>query len=263
MKVQNGLDLTGKVAIVTGGAGLLGPTFAEALSECGAKVILADINKAKGVRIARDLSQKTGGDVFYHPADVTDKRSVQSLISAVIKKFRKIHILVNGAVGSGKNFYAPVEKYSLDDWNHVMAVNVGGAFISSQAVGEVMKKQKEGSIINIASIYGLVGADQRIYGRSGINSPAVYAASKGAIINLTRYLSVYWASYGIRVNCISPGGVYNRQDKKFVKKYSSRTPMGRMLDKDELKGAVAFLASSNSSYVTGHNLVVDGGWTAW
>ena len=143
-----------------------------------------------------------------------------------------------------------------------MAVNLNGAFLCSQIIGKEMVSQGAGVIVNIGSIYGLVGTDQSIYGESGINAPAVYSASKGGMINLTRYLATYWGNKGIRVNCLSPGGVENNQDSEFIKKYCLKTPLGRMAKPDDFKGALLFLCSKASSYMTGANLVVDGGWTA-
>lgn len=263
MSVNKNFSLRGKVAICTGGAGRLGPKVVEALAEAGAHVVLVDLDKRNGYKATKKLSKRFGKSVIFYHADVTNKSSVQDLVSFTARKFKKIDILVNAAMGMHKDYYGPVDSYSWDAWNHVMAVDVGGSFLCSRAVAKEMKKQQNGVIINFASIYGVVGADQRIYGESKINSPAVYAASKGAIISLTRYLAVYWAPYGIRVNAISPGGVFNNQNKDFVKNYRQRTPMARMLDSGELKGAIVFLASSAASYVTGHNLLVDGGWTVW
>lgn len=263
MNVQSDFLLKGKIAIVTGGAGLLGWDFCETLSEVGAHVILADCDAKKGAMVAQDISEKTQNSVLFRKADLTQPQSVRDLASSTFRRFGRIDILVNAAMGVPKRFYAPVETYRWQDWNEIMTVNAGGTFLSCQAVGKFMRKQRSGSIINIGSIYGVVAADQRIYGKSGINSPAVYAASKAAVIQLTKYLAVYWASYGIRVNCISPGGISNHQKKEFVKRYASRTPLGRMVDKEELRGALLYLVSDVSSAVTGHNLIVDGGWTAW
>lgn len=263
MKLQEKLSLKGKVALVTGGAGLLGPQFAEALSEFGARVILLDVDAKKGAKAVRQISKAFRSRVSFRQLDISNPGAVQEMVRETVRKYRHIDILINAAIGVGKNHFGPVEDYAWEDWNEVMKVTVGGTFLCTREVGKVMKKQGRGSIINIGSIYGVVGADQRIYGKSGINSPAVYAASKGAIINLTRYFAVYWASSGIRVNSLSPGGVWNRQDPSFVEKYASKAPLGRMLEKEELRGAVLFLASDASSYVTGHNLMVDGGWTAW
>lgn len=263
MKLQEKLSLKGKVALVTGGAGLLGPQFAEALSEFGAKVILLDIDDKKGAKAVRQISKAFRSRVCFRQLDISNPAAVQGMVQETVRKYRRIDILINAAIGVGKNHFGPVENYSWEDWNDVMKVTVGGTFLCTREVGKIMKKQGRGSIINIGSIYGVVGADQRIYGKSGINSPAVYAASKGAIISMTRYFAVYWAASGIRVNSLSPGGVWNRQDPSFVERYVSKAPLGRMLEREELRGAVLFLASDASSYVTGHNLMVDGGWTAW
>ncbi len=263
MSVQDKFSLKGKVAVITGGAGLLGPEIGTAFAEAGAQVVLVDRDESKGLKALKRVPKKLKSKVVFLSADVADKAAVQELFKQVTHSFKQVDILVNAAIGIGKNHFGPMENYSWDDWNHVMKITVGGTFLCSQTVAEIMKKQKSGVIINFGSIYGVVGADQRIYGDSGINSPAVYAASKGAIINLTRYLAVYLAPYGIRVNSVSPGGVWNNQPENFVKKYSERTPLGRMLKKEELPAAILFLASSASSHVTGHNLMVDGGWTAW
>ncbi len=263
MNVKGSFLLKNKVAIVTGGAGRLGPKFVEALAEAGAHVVLADFDEKRGRAAAKKAAKVAPGKVIFHALNVTDESSIKKLVDATVKRFKKIDILVNAAISVGKNFYSRVESYRWEDWNEVMVVNVGGTFLCSRAVASQMKKQKSGAIINIGSIYGVVAADPRVYGKSGINSPASYAASKGAVIHLTRYLAVYWAPYGIRVNAISPGGVFDHQEKRFIQKYSARTPMRRMLDRNELKGALVFLASKASSYMTGHNLLVDGGWTAW
>lgn len=259
MSVLEQFSLKNKVAVVIGGAGLLGPGIALALADCGAKVVIADIDEKKGLEVIK----KNAKEVSFIAVDLKKEGSINSLMKKVYQQFGRLDVLVNTAIAVGRNHFGKVENYSIEDWDDVMAVNVRGVFLACRSAAEYMKKQKSGSIINFGSIYGVVGADQRIYGDSGINSPAVYAAAKGGVINLTRYFAAYWAPYGIRVNAISPGGVFNEQDPGFVEKYSARTPMGRMLNKDELKGAVVYLASQASSYVTGHNLLVDGGWTAW
>lgn len=263
MKVLDQFSLNGKTALVTGGAGTIGPKFVEALAEAGADVVIADVNTARGHQAAKEISKATGSEVIFRKLDVSNKTQVLKLRDEINKKFKKLDILVNAAIGVGQKHFGPVESCSMDDWNHVMKITTGGTFLCTQVFGGDMANRGDGVILNFASIYGVVGADQRIYGKSGINSPAVYAASKGAIVSMTRYFAVYWAHKGLRVNCISPGGVYNGQAEEFVKKYSARTPMGRMLKSDELKGAVLYLTSPASSYVTGQNLLVDGGWTAW
>lgn len=256
--------LSEKVAVVTGGDGYLGKMFSRTLSAAGAEVYILDIDNESGQETAHSISKETGEKVSFLLADVADKRKTEALFDKIKANSGRIDILVNAAIGVGKNHFTTVENYSEEDWQHVMEVNVWGTLNCCNAAAEHMKSAGSGSIINIGSIYGMVGADQRIYGSSGINSPAVYAASKGAILNLTRYLAVYWGNHNIRVNSISPGGVFNHQSPEFIEKYNQKTPMGRMLQKEELAGALLFLATEQaSSSVNGHNLVVDGGLTAW
>lgn len=254
--------LDGKVAIVTGGAGLLGPEFGSALAEQGAIVVLVDVSEEKVVAAAHSLTS-FGGKTLGLRADITDPASVATMVNEVLAAFGKIDILVNGAAGRTPGFFAAFEEYALSDWNAVVSANLTGTFLCCQAVGRHMKQNGGGSIINTSSIYGVVAPDQRIYEGSSINTPAVYSASKAGVVGLSRYLSTYWAKDNIRVNTITPGGVFNHQDPAFVREYETRTPMGRMGRAHELRGAIVFLASDMGSYVTGHNLIVDGGWTAW
>tara|TARA_B100000029_G_scaffold234810_2_gene232041 strand:- start:1980 stop:2777 length:798 start_codon:yes stop_codon:yes gene_type:complete len=265
MDVKKLFDLTDKVVIITGAAGMLGSRYAFGLSNQGANVVLADINFTDCKNIEKEIRHSLNTDPFSIKLDLTKTKSIKSMISNVLKKYSKIDVLINNAAyqGNPKIRTAGFEKLSLDTWNQAIDVNLTGVFLCCQNVGQQMVKQKSGNIINIASTYGLVGPDQRIYGKSGQNSAAFYAATKSAILNLTRYLSAYWQGTGIRVNTFSPGGVENNQDHFFIKKYSSRTPMKRMAKKDEYVGSLIFLASDASSYMTGSNLIVDGGWTAW
>ena len=265
MDAKKLFDLSGKVVIITGAAGMLGSSYAYGLSRQGANVVLTDINFTKSKNIEKDIRDSLHTDPFSLKIDLTKIKSIKSMISNVLKKYSKIDVLINNAAyqGNPKIRTAGFEKLSLDTWNQAIDVNLTGVFLCCQNVGQQMVKQKSGNIINIASTYGLVGPDQRIYGKSGQNSAAFYAATKSAILNLTRYLSAYWQGTGIRVNTFSPGGVENNQDHFFIKKYSSRTPMKRMAKKDEYVGSLIFLASDASSYMTGSNLIVDGGWTAW
>ena len=195
--------------------------------------------------------------------NVIEPHSVEELAATTVERFHRIDILVNNAGTPGADI--PVETGTLDEWKRLTDVNVAGVFLCSQAVGRVMIKQESGKIINIASMYGLVGTDQRLYDQSPkmIRGCMAYAASKGGVIAATRFLAVYWAKHKINVNCISPGGFYRSQDESFVKAYCCRTPLARMGNSDDLKGAVVYLSSAASDYVTGHNLVVDGGFTAW
>jgi len=258
-------DLSGKVVVLTGAAGLLGTEYAEALSEAGASVVLADINEERCNSLAKELGSKFDTSPMSISLDLNGKSSVERMVDTVVSKYSKIDILINNAVCNPltEDFHAPFEEFSLENWDKVIAVNMTGVFLCCQAAGSQMVKQGYGNIINISSTYGLVGADQRIYGDSGINSSIVYAATKAAVLNMTRYLAAYWEGKNIRVNTLSPGGVYNNQADEFVKNYSYRTILGRMAEKHEYRGAILFLASDASSYMTGANLVVDGGWTAW
>jgi len=265
MDVKKLFDLTGKVVIITGAAGMLGSRYAYGLSKQGANVVLADINFSECKKIEKDIKNSFETNPYSIKLDLTKIKSIESMVSNVLKKYSKIDVLINNAAyqGNPKIRTAGFEKLSLDIWQQAIDVNLTGVFLCCQNIGKQMLKQKSGNIINIASTYGLVGPDQRIYGKSGQNSAVFYAATKSAILNLTRYLSAYWQRTGIRVNTFSPGGVENKQDTDFIKKYSSRTPLKRMARKDEYVGSLIFLASDASSYMTGSNLVVDGGWTAW
>jgi len=258
-------DLSNKVIILTGSGGLLGSKYAEGLSQVKANVVLADKNISKIKKMQKSLNEKYGVDSLALKVELTDKKSVNNLVKQVLKKYSRIDGLVNNAMypEGPKERSFQFEKFPLKLWNDVIDVNLTGVFLCCQEVGKVMKKQKNGVIVNISSIYGIVGADQRIYGKSKYNSTAIYGVTKGAILNFTRYLASYWNNTGIRVNTLSLGGVENNHPSNFVKNYSYRTMMGRMAQKHEYLGAMIFLLSDASSYMTGSNLIVDGGWTAW
>jgi NAD(P)-dependent dehydrogenase (short-subunit alcohol dehydrogenase family) len=181
----------------------------------------------------------------------------------VLDLFGRIDILVNNAQLRTSTMYVPFEELSIGDWNHILAVNLTGVFLCCQAIGPVMVQQCSGSIINMCSIYGVVAPDQRIYKDTSFNTPAVYSTTKAGVLGLTRYLATYWAPFNVRVNAITPGGVFNQHTDPFLSAYCERVPLGRMAKATELRGAIKFLASDAASYVTGHNLVVDGGWTVW
>jgi len=261
-------DLTGRVALITGAANILGPEFAAALAEFGAHLALADINAEACTRVAQQVGETYGTKTLAIVTDVADKSSVIAMVEQMLSAFGRIDILINAAATKSPDYFRPLTEYNLEDWNQVMAVNLTGMFLCAKHVVPHFIDQKQGNIINIASIYGVVGPDPRIYEGSWylgqrINTPPVYAASKGGVVNFTRYLATTLAPYNIRANCITPGGVFSGQNETFVERYSARVPLGRMANREELRGAVLFLASDASSYVTGHNLVVDGGWTAW
>ena len=258
--IQQLFDLTGRVAIVTGGDGLLGFQMAWALAEAGAHVIVASLEGERCRQLASQLQAK------YAPAmgiefDQTRPDLVDGLIHATLDRFGRIDILVNNAAMNVPG--SPVEELSAAEWRRYFDTNVYGVFLCCHAVGEVMKAAGKGSIVNVASIYGVVSPDHRIYGDTGMNSALPYGAGKSAVIQMTRYLATYWASDGVRVNSLTPGGFYNHQRDEFVANYCARVPLGRMGKETDLKGAIVFLAADASAYVTGHNLVVDGGLTVW
>ena len=261
-------QLTGKVALVTGGAGILGQKFCAGLVEAGANVAVVDLDAGAAQAAAASLGDRAAG----FRCNVADAASVKACVGAVIARFGAIDILHNNAASKSHDvraFFTPFEDYSLDTWREVMAVNIDGMFLMAQAVGRHMVARGQGgAVIQTASIYGLVGPDSRIYEGSDylggpINTPAVYAASKAAVVGLTRWLATHWADKGIRVNCLVPGGVSSGQNNTFATRYADRVPMGRMAEADEIVPALLYLASDASSYVTGQVLAVDGGWTAW
>lgn len=265
-------DLTGKVAVVTGGAGFLGKHFCSGLAESGAKLAIADLNEEEVAGFARSIRETYGVEAIGIPCDVSVPASVEAMVRQTVSEFGKIDILHNNAAGKSANldaFFASFEEYTLSQWREIMAINLDGMFLVAQAVGKQMVKQGTGgSIIQTASIYGIMGPDQRIYegsfylGRQ-INSPAVYSASKAGVIGLTKYLATYWADKGIRVNTLTPGGTESGQNEEFKLKYATRIPMGRMAKAHEIVGALLYLCSDASGYVTGQNIIVDGGLNAW
>ncbi len=274
MAVADPFSLAGKVAVVTGGLGLLGREFALALHAAGATVVIADIDPFACKRQAEDLAAAGGEQALGLPLDVTKPESVEALRAAVRERLGRLDVLVNSAAINDRfeenetEQTTRFERYPLHAWQRFLDVNLTGTFLACQILGaEIVAGQRGGSIINIGSTYGLVAPDQRIYRRPDGDqrfwkSP-VYSASKGAVSALSRFIATYWASERVRCNTLCPGGVAQAQDEHFVKQYSDRTPLGRMAEPSELRGAVVFLASDASSYMTGADLVVDGGWTTW
>ena len=264
-------SLSGKVVLVTGGAGLLGQVFCQAFADSGADVAVVDIDDQAAKSVATNIATKSGRKVCGIGCDITSPESVSKMVKTVVSELGRIDVLINNAASKGSSldeFFKPFEDYSLQTWREVMSVNIDGLFLVAQAVGKQMKLQGGGSIIQTSSIYGVVAPDQRIYEGSEyngrpINTPAVYSASKAAVLGLTSYLSTYWANSGIRVNSLTPGGISTGQNKTFDEKYSNRVPLRRMGQASELVGALIYLASDASSYVTGQNIIVDGGLSAW
>jgi NAD(P)-dependent dehydrogenase (short-subunit alcohol dehydrogenase family) len=275
MNIQKKFDLTGRVAVVTGGVGLLGAEFCRTLAEAGASIVVVDLD-ASASQATADTLKKNGHRALAVPADITRPDSVNAMVEKVLAEFGRLDILVNSAAldpkfdaEAVKKGMAPgaFEDYPLDQWNAAMSVNLTGMFLVTQACVKPMIAQgKKGSIINICSTYGLNGPDQRIYVKDGQRvafKPVYYTVTKAGVMGFTKYLAAYYAGTEIRVNALTPGGVFNNHEDYFVKNYSAKTILGRMANKDEMNGALLFLASDASSYMTGNNVVVDGGWTAW
>lgn len=265
-------ELTGKTAIVTGGLGILGRRFCAGLAAHGADLAVVDLDGEAAAAYAEELGGQYGTRVVGFSCDVTDSRAVADMVDRVVTDLGEIAVLHNNAAWKSEDleaFFASFEEYDLATWRQVMAVNIDGMFLVAQAVGrQLLKQGRGGSVIQTSSIYGIIGPDHRIYegsfylGRQ-INTPAVYSASKGAVNALTRHLATLWASDGIRVNTLTPGGIESGQNEEFKRKYSARVPLNRMAQPAEIVGALVFLASDASNYVTGQNLVVDGGLCAW
>lgn len=263
-------DLSGKVIVVTGGAGILGTLYCQRLAEAGAKVIIADVDEKKCLSLANEITKATGSQVMGSAVDLSNEQSVIDWAKKIHAEFGCVDVLVNNAATKTSNFFKPLETFPLEDWNQVMSVNVTGIFLATREIGSMMAKREKGNIINISSIYGIVGPDQRIYEGSwyeamggAINTPFIYSATKGAVVAMTRYLATYWGAKGVRTNTLTPGGVSSGQNRTFDEKYSSHVPLGRMASAEEMVGALIFLASDASSYINGQNIIVDGGWTAW
>lgn len=274
--MQNVLDkfkMTGRTVIVTGGGGLLGKQFSLALAQAGANVMLADLNAELAQAQAELIrSQNLSADAV--AVNVVEPDSTNSMVAKTLERFGGLDVLINSATldpkfdprHRGQQSANAFETYSLDSWRQALDVNLTGMFLASQAAVQPMLAKGTGVIINICSTYGLAGPDQRIYARpdgSQSYKPVYYSVTKAGVLGFTRYLAAYYAGKNIRVNALTPGGVYNQHDEIFTQAYSSRTILGRMANLDEMNAAMLFLASDASSYMTGSNLVVDGGWTAW
>lgn len=275
MKIQEKFDLTGRVAVVTGGVGLLGTEFCKTLAEAGAAVAIVDLNAPASQTVADSLTN-SGYKALALPTDITQPDSVKATAEKIMSAFGRLDILVNSAALDPKFDPDAVNKgitpgafedYPLDLWNSALNVNLTGMFLMTQAcVKQMIEQGKKGSIINICSTYGLNGPDQRIYVKDGQRvafKPIYYTVTKAGVMGFTKYLAAYYAETEIRVNALTPGGVFNNHEDYFVKNYSAKTILGRMAKRDEMNGALLFLASDASSYMTGNNVVVDGGWTAW
>jgi 2-deoxy-D-gluconate 3-dehydrogenase len=264
--------MNGQTAVVTGGCGLLGKEFCRTLAQAGAAVVVADVNQAAADAFAAELVEE-GHQALAVAVDVTSPASVNGMVEKTLAAFGRLDALVCSAAMDPKfddqhqgQHSSSFEDYPLEAWKQALDVNLTGLFLCAQAAVKPMIAQNHGSIINICSTYGLVGPDQRIYEKPGKPrqyKPVFYSVTKAGVLGLTRYLATYYAGTKIRANALTPGGVFNNHDETFLANYSARTVLGRMANRDEMSGALLFLASDASSYMTGSNLVVDGGWTAW
>ncbi|MBK6290505.1 MAG: SDR family oxidoreductase [Ignavibacteria bacterium] len=264
------MRLDGRVAVVTGAAGLLGRRHCEALADAGATVFACDLS----AKAAQEVAQNLGTQHVGMALDVTNDETIMELRSRLLDEHGGVDVLVNNAAMNDM-VESPLssvessrfENYPVKLFRRVMDVNVTGVFLMSQIIGSIMAESGKGSIINIASTYGVVAPDQSIYrstsGEQTFYKSAAYPTSKGAVIMLTKFLATYWGHRGVRANCLSPGGVENGQSEQFIEQYSRRTPLGRMATSTDYQAALVFLASDASRYMTGQNLIVDGGWTAW
>jgi NAD(P)-dependent dehydrogenase (short-subunit alcohol dehydrogenase family) len=266
-------DLSARVAVVTGGMGQLGSEYAAALAGRGMRVAILDL-ASEPKPGAADLSPGFGdGSIRSWAVDVTDRDAIDGAAGEIEELWGVPHLLVNNAAidvppDAPAAEVGPFETYPEEAFDRVMTVNVKGTLVPCQVFGAGMARERRGSIVNVSSIYGLLSPDQGVYefrrrGGETFFKPVAYSVSKSAILNLTRYLATYWARSGVRVNTVTLAGVWKEQDPAFVDAYTARIPIGRMLEAREAVGAVVFLASEASSYVTGANIVVDGGWTAW
>jgi len=272
-------NLKDKVILVVGGRGYLGRDFCYYLNKQNGTVISAD-QKETSNAVLKSKDKKSQVGIIQVDIDVTKEESVSKVVNNIVKDYGKIDVLVFSVTDKPKDFYLPFTECSLEGWQSVIHTELDGAFLLTKKVGKIMEKQMSGSIIFLSSIYGVVGNDQRIYKGSNLDnlysnqenknvdkqiySHSVYSAVKGGIISLTRYLAAYWGDKNIRVNCVSPGGIdHIGESKKFVEKYSAKVPLGRKSKLNEISPSIVYLASDESSYVTGQNFIIDGGWTAW
>jgi len=276
MNVKNKFDLRNKIAIITGGAGLIGGQHVEVIAEYGGIPVILDIDEERSKKKAAEIIKKYSIDCISFKCDVTNKDNIENIREKLIHKYGKIDILINNAAIDPKITNEPgtsplsrFEKYSEISWDEELAVGLKGAFLCSQVFVTDMVNRGKGVILNISSDLGIIAPDQRIYGEVSLTDdmqpvkPVTYSVIKHGLIGMTKYLATYWADKGIRVNALCPGGVYDEQPDNFVKKLTNLIPLGRMAQRDEYKAAVLFLVSDASSYMTGASLVIDGGRTTW
>lgn len=253
-------DISGRVIVVTGACGLIGRTMTKAFEERGARLVLADLAKMNPEKAARELGREAMGV----STDVASAKAVTALVKTTLDRFGRVDVLVNNHQFKPVGFLeAKAETFSEELWDQIIDVNLKGTFLTCRDFGRVMLEQGKGSIINFASTYGVVSSNPALYTGNSLGNPVAYTASKGGVIMLTKYLAAYWAKRGVRVNCITPHGVWNNHEKTFEERYNNFSPMGRMMQPHEIVGPAVYLASDASSYTTGANLLCEGGWTAW
>jgi NAD(P)-dependent dehydrogenase (short-subunit alcohol dehydrogenase family) len=261
--VESLFGLDGEAAAIIGGAGRIGKALARALVAAGAKVAIVDVDGQAAESLAAQLRQ-AGSQAIAVECDATREEQLTHAVTAIAGELGPPVMLVNAAQFRGAGFYSSnVEEYPREAWEKVLETNLTAVHLACQAFGRAMIAHGGGRIVNLASTYGVVSPDPRIYGTSGVNSPVAYAAAKAGVIQLTRYLAVHWREQKIRVNCLVPGGVFDGQSPEFVANYCARTPSGRMAAPEDYQGAVLFMLSRASEYMTGAVVTVDGGWTAW
>lgn len=260
-------SLAGHVAWITGASGLLAEQYALALSEFGADLILTDIQLEGSQSLAARVTAAHGVRTRAYLHDVTSRASWETTLAKALDELGRVDVLINNAALTNRsqtaNFTAPFQSFPLEDWNAILNVNLTGTFLGCQVVGEHMLRCGSGNIINVGSLYGLVSPHHRMYAGTEIVQPPAYSISKAGVIALTRYLATLWADRGVRVNCVTPGGIWNQPSDEFAERFGRLNPIGRMGWKEELRGAIVYLASDASSHCVGHNLIVDGGWTVW
>ena len=273
--VKQSFDLTGKVAIITGGAGLLGEKHAEAIAEFGGIPILLDIDEKAGTKKASRISNEYQVDCEFMLCDITDESQILSVRDTLLSRFGHIDILINNAAidpkikDDSEINLSRLENFSIDQWNLELSVGLTGSMLCSKIFGYEMSKAGEGVILNISSDLGIIAPDQRIYKKDGLPEneqpvkPVTYSVIKHGLIGLTKYLATYWADKGVRCNALCPGGIYNNQPDEFVKKISNLIPLGRMADEDEYKASVVFMVSEASAYMNGSVVSMDGGRSCW
>lgn len=266
-------QLDQEIAIITGGAGFLGSHYAQTFAREGAHLVLADVDKKRAIALAKEIETEFDTHAIAIETDVGDPDSVNAMVERIADQFNRIDILVNNAALDPKfdkvhqgEYSQRFEDLPFQEWQDSLSVNITGMFLCAQAVVPLMRSQQSGVIVNVSSTYGLVGPDQSLYqieGKPAQYKPVTYSVTKAAVLGLTRYLASYLRGTGIRVNTLTPGGVYLDHDEQFVARYSAKTLLGRMATPEEISRALLFLVSDGSTYMTGANLVVDGGWTAW